>query len=313
MARIKLGDFIVDNPDTVTGEPSKADGKKTKDKGNFAERTGKHELVNPDLEVDQELKTQSRRTLDGIAKSRKKYKSKIDLGKGGNKSQVSARWERAKRSALASGEGLTEKARKLLIKITGNKPKVDWKKELRKFMDLTFNSYDYRLPNKRTLARGDITYGRRRAGVGTLKTLVLPVDTSGSITKEMISVFYEEVWRLSTMYDIDEIIIIYASDQVDNIDRVKRGKKPDLTKWATTGGNAGGFHHPFKWMQKNKIHPSAVIYFTDTGGEFPTAQNYGISKYKDKVFWFIVGGDYYNKPPFGRSIVVNMDSKGNIR
>lgn len=320
MLTIKKGNFIIDNPDTVVdggANKKNEDPKKSNSpEGNSpTELDGQHKQEEiPDLEVDQDIKDQYRRTLDkGIPKSSKTYKSKVELGEGGDKAQVTSMWERAKRQALSGGDtGLSEKARRLLVDITSNKPKVNWKKELKKFMDMAFNNYEYRLPNKRTLGRGDITYGRKRAGQGTLKTLVLPVDTSGSITKDMISVFFEETWRLATLYDIDETIIIYASDQIDNVDRVKKGKKPDLTKWASTGGNAGGFHHPFKWMKENKINPSAVIYFTDTWASFPDVNSYGINKYKEKVFWFICNGSHYNKPPFGRSIVVDMDAKGNF-
>lgn len=311
MATIRKGDFIIENPDSVKG--SKDDGKEPgKDSEGHVEIDGQHKLVNPEKIADQkDKKNPYRRTLDkAIPKSSKQYKSKKDLGKAGDPKKITAKWSSALSSALSSGGGLNDKARKLLKQITSNRPKVNWRREFAKWMDSALRQYEYRLPNKRTLASGTITYGKYRAGQGTLNTLVLAVDTSGSITKDMVSVFYEETWRLATLYDIDRTIIIYVSDSVDNVDIIKKGKKPDLTKWASTGGNSGGFDHPFKWLKDKKIIPSAFIYFTDTGASYPSVNNYGIKKYVDKIWWFICNGSSYNKPPFGKSIVVNMDSKG---
>jgi hypothetical protein len=154
---------------------------------------------------------------------------------------------------------------------------------LKKFFDQIANKYDIVLPNRRLLAGGDIVYGRKRVGKDTLRTLVLPVDTSSSISKDQIKVFLEEVWRLSTTLDIDQAIIIYCSDDIDSIDIVKKGQKPDLTKIASTGGNAKGFLPPFQWMQKNKIDPTVVIYLTDSFAQYPSVDQFGINKYKDRV------------------------------
>jgi len=215
---------------------------------------------------------------------------------------------------MSSGaKQLSDKAKRILMEMTTNKPKVNWKKELKKFFDQAFNQYEEVIPSRRHIGRGDVLYGRKKVGSDTLKKLVVAVDTSGSISKSQIKVFFEEVWSLSTKYDMDETIIIYCSDGIDGIDVVKKGKKPDLSKYASTGGNAGGFAPPFAYLEKNKINPSAVIYLTDSFAEYPRVDQYGINKYKQKVFWFICNATKdFNKPPFGRYIHVPMDQKGNF-
>lgn len=315
---IKKGDFIIIDTETVDELGTKGSKKEKKESGSMAPQEamtrGKHQQVK--MSQNKEAPPYKRNFGKGRgAVSRKDHRSRSSLGKGGPKKTISTKWELLKQSAIASGAGkLNTKARELLKKMLTKKARVNWKREFRKFFDQAFRNYEYRLPNKRTLASGKITYGIRRSGTGTLKRLVLAVDTSGSITTKMIDVFFEEVWKLGTLFDIDETIILYVSDTLhkNSIDIVKKGRKPDLNKIASTGGNAEGFHPPFKWLQQQKIIPSAFIYFTDTHAEFPNVNQYNISKYKDKVFWFIANLYGYNEPPFGRSIVVKMNSDGKI-
>jgi len=313
MILAKKGEYIIEDPDLIKdpgysgGESGSGDSQPSEiDKPPMGVET-------PDLDPEGESGSTYRRTLTGeTGILTKEYKSKTSLGKGGNKEQISANWERLKNSALSAG-GISEKARSLIQKITSNKPKVNWERELKKFMDSSMNKFEYALPNKRFLARGEVLYGKKKADTGTLKTLVLPVDTSGSISRAQIKVFLEEVLRLATKFEIDETIIIYCSDDIDNIDRVKKGGTPDLSKWASTGGNSKGFNPPFDWIQKNKINPSAVIYLTDSFASYPAASQYGISKYKDRVFWFICNAtDAFDRPPFGKYIHVPMDQEGNF-
>jgi predicted metal-dependent peptidase len=174
--------------------------------------------------------------------------------------------------------------------------------ELKKFFDSTFNKQDWVLPNKRFVARGEYLYGRKNIGSDTLKTVVAVVDTSISISEPQSRTFVTEVMHLVKMFDTDTTYVIYCSDDIDGIDIVKKGQKPDFTKWATTGGNNKGFIPPFEWVEKNKIKPSLFVYLTDTGGEMPNPDKYGISKYKNKVIWFLCGSRIYNEPPFGKII-----------
>lgn len=311
MILAKKGEYIIEDPDL-----SQSSDKGLEDRDGTTSPTEIDkpiEMGTPDLNPDSPLGPKFKRTLGGeTGISTKKYKSKTSLGRGGNMEQISSKWERLKNSALSAG-GISEKARSLIEKITTNKPKVNWERELRKFMDSSMNKYEYSLPNKRFLSKGRILYGKKKADSGTLKTLVLPIDTSTSISKSQIKVFLEEAFRLATKFDIDETIIIYCSDSIDNTDRVKKGGTPDLSKWATTGANANGFNPPFAWIQENNINPSAVIYLTDSLASYPSQSQYGINKYKDRVFWFICKkGGKFNIPPFGKYIHVPMDADGNF-
>lgn len=216
-------------------------------------------------------------------------------------------WADISNQALSRSK-LSDKAKRLVKALKTSEPLVDWKKELKKFFDNTFRSSEWVLPNKRFLAGGDMIYGRKETGEDTLKTIVAAVDTSGSISKEQVKAFVNEIMYLCKTFDADKTIIIYCSDDIDNVDIVKKGGQPDLTKIASTGGNAKGFIPPFQWVEKNKIKPSIFIYLTDTGGEMPDPYKYGISKYRKKVLWFICSPEMYNPPSFGKILFAPVGS-----
>jgi len=216
-------------------------------------------------------------------------------------------WADISNQALSRSK-LSDKAKRLVRTLKTSEPLVDWKKELKKFFDNTFKSSEWVLPNKRFLAGGDMIYGRKETGEDTLKTIVAAVDTSGSISKEQVKAFVNEIMYLCKTFDADKTIIIYCSDDIDNVDIVKKGGQPDLTKIASTGGNAKGFIPPFQWVEKNKIKPSIFIYLTDTGGEMPDPYKYGISKYRKKVLWFICSPEMYNPPSFGKILFAPVGS-----
>lgn len=321
---IKKGDFVLINPETVkSSAPSIQNQPGQEGIGEFGgELEAPPVDVNaPDFQPDADSSgvVRTERTLDvkkeEIKKPYQSVKSPTSaLGKGGSKEKISTKWNLSVSNALSSGKGLSEEAKRLIKQLTEKgRSKVDWKKELKKFVNSAANKQVEVLPNRRFLSSGDVLYGSKKEGSDSIRTLVCGVDTSSSISKEQIKVFLEEVWTLCTKYDIGKIIIIYCSDDIDSIDIVKKGKQPDLSKWASTGGNALGFDPPFKWVQDNKIKPTVFIYLTDSFASYPASSKYGIDKYKDRVFWFICNATKeFDKPPFGKYIHVPMDSKGNF-
>jgi predicted metal-dependent peptidase len=188
----------------------------------------------------------------------------------------------------------------MVRRLASTEPLVNWKRELKKFFDSAFKAKDTVLPNRRFVAGGRYLYGQKPIGKDTLRTIVAAIDTSASISQKQSNTFVKEVMYLCKQYDAEVTYIIYCSDDIDNVDIVKKGKTPDLSKWASTGGNAKGFIPPFAYVEKNNINPSIFIYLTDTGGEMPDPKKYNIPKYAKKTFWFICSSHMYNKPPFGK-------------
>jgi predicted metal-dependent peptidase len=225
--QVKKGDFVIVDVDTVEpgGNPAGQDKPQSKDQSSSPQELERapDQIDKPGLDIGGNSGAGYERS-GNIQKggSSKKYSSQKSLGQGGTKAEASAKWENALRDAISrAGSTLSDKARRLLAELKSSKPKVDWKRELKKFMDSAMTKFDDVLPNKRFLAGGDILYGTELSGKDTLKTLVLPVDTSGSISKDQIGSFLTEVFSLATKFDIDTTYIVYTSDSIDSIDVVQ--------------------------------------------------------------------------------------------
>jgi len=300
-------------------------GKKTIPGGKDGQKDGDRkfkELINPEdfkkaeATMKQGGKESTKRRLGTVAgKKEQIYRAQRALGAPGTLKEVSNMWEKSMKKMMDSGfGGLSEKAKSLIQKILNSPPRIDWKKELARLYDRETRKIIEKLPNRRMLGLpgSPILYGRKRAGVEGFKTAVYAVDTSGSISQKQSNVFLEEMMRLNKKFEIDETLIIYCSDKIDNWEIVKRGKQPNLKLWATTGGNDNGFGPPFKLIEELKKKPSFVCYFTDTMAHFPKVDQYGIDRYAKKVYWFICKLDKgFTIPPFGKYVWIPMDSKGN--
>ena len=293
--------------DKANNDPNKSDKKDQGDPSNnpiFTDKTIEMDDI-PEvgdevegLRVTRNAKGELETTGKATDITNKKGKSKTYNGK---KLKSRKDWDNLKAKALSeNGDSVNKRVKELLNRAIGKIPMIDWKKELRKFFDNAFNSMESVIPNRRLLGSDIITYGQRRVGDNTLRVIVAAVDTSGSISRDQIKIFLNEVMYLCKTFEADKIYIIYCSDDIDSVDVVKKGGTPDLSKIASTGGNSKGFIPPFEYVERNKIKPSVFIYLTDTGGDMPKEKDYGIKKYSKKVVWFICSPTVYNHPPFGK-------------
>lgn len=334
--QIKNGEFVVIDVDVT--DPSKTPGSKGKEKGQggFSElENAPDEVETPDLDVTGKYGPGYERSLSGTLPnvSVKKVSSVPNIGKGGSEEEAAKAWKTALASAASSSSGgLSDKARKLLATIEETKPRVNWKKELREFMDQTLGAMEPSPYSRRFIGTGGYFYTDKPAGEDTLRTLVLPVDTSGSISNEQIKEFIKEVWHITKIFEVSTLYIVYTSDTIDAIDIVDntdKNEKPDYSLIRSTGGNREGFIPPFKFIQnpmeykgkvpKQKqsklpktIDPSVVIYFTDTHAKYPNINDFGIKNYANRVFWFICvpEGSQIEEPPkgLGKKLFVPINS-----
>jgi len=307
---VKLGQYTLIDPNSITKNPQdKTDGDKGGGGGKpkFTEdSTGQEDLPL----VGQEKPGVS--TQRSVTDKTKSIKTKATEYKGKGKSSIykgkkaTPDWKTL--AAKATGKSDSSRFKKMVAKLASSEPLVNWKRELKKFFDNTFKSKDTVLPNRRFVAGGRYLYGQKPTGKDTLRTIVVAIDTSGSISQTVSNTFIKEVMYLCKQFDADTTYIIYCSDDIDNVDIVKKGKTPDISKWASTGGNNRGFIPPFEFVDgahkknitKTKINPSIFVYLTDTLAQYPDPKQYGIPKYADRTFWFICGPKVHNKPPFGK-------------
>ncbi len=193
------------------------------------------------------------------------------------------------------------------------KPVIDWRSALEEFVDEAISKSKYDLPNRRFLSQGEAQYGYKNYKED-FENIVVAIDTSGSINRQMIEQFLSEVISIGEAYNPEKTVILYCDTQVYEPDILEPGDKPDFKKIA--GGGGTNFWPPFKWVQKNMLEkgevPTVFIYFTDGEATFPEENQYGISEYSDRCIWVFLtfnSEPYPNPQPFGRRIDIALQNK----
>jgi len=185
------------------------------------------------------------------------------------------------------------------------KPKINWKRMLLKFMNQCFAADPkYGYFNKKFIGSGEYLPGMKYPKVEGFRTIVLIIDTSGSINQATLSKFASEFYGILTTKKIEETIIIWCDDKIQKVERLKTKslsgssiskttfEEKFLQKLRPAGQGGTSFIPPFKWIEQNLIQktgiiPSFAIYFTDAAGDAPEPNKYSIPLYFKKILWVI--------------------------
>jgi predicted metal-dependent peptidase len=140
---------------------------------------------------------------------------------------------------------------------------TDWREVLRRFVEQTQPSdYSWSRPNRRFISQGLYLPGTVKENVGRI---VIAVDTSGSITEEMLNVFGSEVTAILHEARPSEIEVVYCDARIQGVERFT----PDdaEVKLSAKGGGGTGFRPVFEHVQDTSEMsgeaPVALVYLTD--------------------------------------------------
>lgn len=191
-------------------------------------------------------------------------------------------------------------------------PVVDWRKELEVFIDDAVSKSKYTLPSRRFLGSGKAQYGYKRYKED-FESIVVAIDTSGSISDNMVAQFLSEVKSIVDSYSPQDLYIVYCHTSIYRVDHIQPG---DPIEVGTLKSGGTEFYPPFKWTQEELlgkgILPSVFIYFTDGEATFPSASQYGIGEYEDKCIWVLLtwnGQPFRGEVPFGNRIDITLPNK----
>jgi len=211
----------------------------------------------------------------------------------------------AKQAALknqGSGTGLIDRFLRNL-----NKPKINWKVELKRFVHNIFNKLAYKMPTKRHIWKDEYLPGVKKAGRGDFKDVVVAIDTSGSIGDDELSMFASELKGIFTIYGIKTCHVIWCDDQIKSVQTFTDvDSKFDLKKkLRPSGGGGTSFIPPFKWVNDNLDKgPAFMIYFTDAYGTCPNKAMCRL--YADRVMWIITQNpNPYSSIHFGKILLLD--------
>ena len=143
-------------------------------------------------------------------------------------------------------------------------PQVDWREVLREFVTATCTGSDfstYARPNRRYMSTGVYM----PSGVSQrVKTLVLAIDTSGSVSQTEISTALAEVKSICDIVRPEEVTILYWGDYVvrrEDYDEHNMDTLVDSTKPEDGGGTQ--VECVPEYMREHGIDAQATIVFTD--------------------------------------------------
>ena len=171
-------------------------------------------------------------------------------------------------------------------------PKLPWRNLLAQHLSATArNDYSYTRPSNR---RGDpaVFPGLRSDEV----SLVVAVDTSGSIREEEIAQFFSEINAIKGQIRA-RIILLCCDASIDDECPVFFEAWDDFSFVPSVSGGGGTDFRPvFSWVERQDLKPDALVYFTDACGDFPERQpDY-------PTLWLVKGRA---EVPFGTRVQLN--------
>lgn len=184
-------------------------------------------------------------------------------------------WQTAVAAAMESAKlqgKLPAGLERLLKKVL--QPEVDWQDKLRTTLarrignsGASWSELDEHLIHRGIGAPGRISFG---AG-----TIVVALDTSGSMTQEMMDKIMAETGGI--LDDIKPRRMIFIQCDAEVHEAVEIDDSVELQRRKMKGGGGTDFRPVFDWLDKEGVTPDSFIYFTDTYGCFPDrAPNYPV-------------------------------------
>lgn len=167
---------------------------------------------------------------------------------------------------------------------------IDWRFELYNAINRHMrNNYAFMPPNKKHMYRG---VALPSLTSDTL-SLVVVVDTSGSIRDDLLGAFIEEFKTIMQNFPAVAIELITADAKVQGHFSFQGGEKMDFP---LKGGGGTDYRPVFEYIDANLPMSGMVLYFTDGEGIFPRIPP------AYEVLWAL--SQNKNKIPFGRSLVI---------
>lgn len=186
---------------------------------------------------------------------------------------------------MAKAQGALPQFIERMISDAYNKP-LPWQEILKRFVDRHVKrDWTWTRPARRMLGQGVYLPSQRVEGVGEV---VIGIDTSGSISQQILSMFNKEVQTIMNDASPARIHIMYCDAAVHRVDTFERG---DEIVMKAVGGGGTNFSPVFHKVSELGIDPLCLIYFTDLMGSFPPEPEY-------PVIW---GATTDLSPPFGET------------
>lgn len=199
-------------------------------------------------------------------------------------------------SAKASGAGnLPGGVKRLIDKLLN--PQLSWRELLpMQIQSVIKSDYTYMRPSRKGLDAGFYMPGMDREQT---IDVAIAIDTSGSISNDMLVDFLSEVHGIMSQYNDFTIHLWCFDTSVHNPVKITADTANDLLTYEIGGGGGTDFDVNFEYMKENGIIPKKFIMFTDG---YPW-NSWGDETYCDSLFIVHGGqGDQTPTAPFGITV-----------
>lgn len=171
---------------------------------------------------------------------------------------------------------------------------IDFATKLLSYFTAKDRQYDNWLrPNRRYLSTLGLmpTKDGRRAGV-----IVVAVDTSGSVSDELVRRFLAQVEAICDQCKPEELYVVQCDSVIQDV-IVKSEGDYCLREVVVKGRGGTDFRPVMKYVCNMDVQPDALVYLTDMWGPF--GDDPGVP-----VLWCDFDGSCDSAPPYGERIVV---------
>ncbi len=201
-------------------------------------------------------------------------------------------------TAKAQGDNSADLARHFMEII---EPKVSWQDHIKSLFSRKVGAggYDWRRADRRLITRDEPVFAPGRSGHGC-NTVVVGVDTSGSIGDKQVSVFFSELAGILEDLKPKRLVIMWCDAEVKRVDEVEDAcDLAEVRRKGAAGGGGTKFEPVFKEIADMGLECDALVYLTDGYGSFPAVgPDY-------PVIWGTISGDSV-KYPFGDVVQIEI-------
>lgn len=177
------------------------------------------------------------------------------------------------------------------------KSKVKWERVFHRYVGqaLAKDDYSFTRVNKRFLGQDMYLPDMRSYIIGSV---VIAIDTSGSIGRNCLEQFAAEIAKISHL--VDEITAMSCDARVHEVVKVKKFEN-FLNKLQMKGGGGTAFEPVFDKVKDLKLQPELLIYLTDAWGSFPQKPP------QYPVLWCVTSESGMDYIPWGQKVLLPND------
>lgn len=200
------------------------------------------------------------------------------------------------RQAVTEAQGNIPASMQKIVDEINKQTVIPWQRILKQFVSNSIKSgskSSWKRPNRRY---GGVQKGRI---ADRIISLVVAIDTSGSINDAMLSLFIDEIKGIQSCYK-SVITVIECDAQVGRSYKLEKYAK---VKKDLTGGGGTDFRPVFDYVKEKGIRTDCMVFFTDLAGTFPERKpNFPVLwAYYNPYSW---GGDTEGSAPFGKVVTL---------